>query len=128
MVTVSRDTKFVHLAWQRDERALARVRYPMASDVTGAVSHLFGVLDDASGLALRGTFIISPDGTLLNAEVNFFNLGRSIEEILRKLRANKHLAAKPAEGVPAQWKREGDITLKPGPKLVGRVAEAMRKK
>jgi alkyl hydroperoxide reductase subunit AhpC len=128
VVTVSRDTKFVHLAWQRDERALAKVRYPMASDVTGEVSHLFGVLDDNSGLALRGTFIISPDGTLLNSEVNFFNLGRSIEELLRKVKANKHLAAHPSEGVPAQWKKAGDITLKPGPKLVGRVAEAMKKK
>ena len=125
---MSRDTKFVHLAWQRDERALAKVRYPMASDVTGEIAHLFGVLDDESGLALRGTFIISPDGTLLNSEVNFFNLGRNVEEILRKVHANKHLAANPSEGVPAQWKKEGDITLKPGPKLVGKVADAMKKK
>jgi len=125
---VSRDTKFVHLAWQRDERALAKVRYPMASDVTGEVAHLFGVIDHKSGLTLRGTFIISPKGTLLNAEVNFFNLGRSVEEILRKIKANRYLAEKPAEGVPAQWKQKGDITLKPGPKLVGNVADAMKKK
>ncbi len=118
----------MHLAWQRDEGALAKVRYPMASDVTGDLAHLFGVLDEASGLSLRGTFIISPDGTLMNAEVNFFNLGRSIEEILRKVHANKHLAAKPAEGVPAQWRKAGDLTLKPGPKMVGRVAEAMKKR
>ena len=128
MVTVSRDTKFVHLAWQRDEKALANVRYPMASDVTGEVARMFGVLDEKAGLTLRGTFIISPDGTLLNAEVNFFNLGRNVDELLRKVRANKHLAAHPSEGVPAQWKKSGDITLKPGPKLVGRVAEAMKKK
>jgi peroxiredoxin (alkyl hydroperoxide reductase subunit C) len=128
VVTVSRDTKFVHLAWQRDEKALMNVRYPMASDVTGDVARMFGVLDEKAGLTLRGTFIISPDGTLLNAEVNFYNLGRSIDELLRKVRANKHLATHPSEGVPAQWKKSGDITLKPGPKLVGRVAEAMRKK
>ncbi len=128
MVTVSRDTKFVHLAWQRDERALAGVRYPMGSDVTGEVARLFGVLDEKSGLALRGAFIISPQGTLLNAEVNYFNLGRSVEELLRKVRANKHLAAHPTEGVPAQWNKSGDVTLKPGPKLVGKVADAMKKK
>jgi peroxiredoxin (alkyl hydroperoxide reductase subunit C) len=128
VVTVSRDTKFVHLAWQRDEGALAAVRYPMASDVTGEVAHLFGVIDHKSGFTLRGTYIISPEGTLLNAEINFFNLGRSIEEILRKVRANRHLAGNPSEGVPAQWKEEGDVTLKPGPKLVGNVAEAMKKK
>ncbi len=87
---------------------------------------MFGVLDDASGLSLRGTFIISPDGTLLNAEVNFFNLGRNVDELLRKVKANKHLAAHPSEGVPAQWKKSGDITLKPGPKMVGKVAAAMK--
>jgi peroxiredoxin (alkyl hydroperoxide reductase subunit C) len=128
VVTVSRDTKFVHLAWQRNERALEKVRYPMASDVTGGVARLFGVMDHASGLTLRGTYIINPRGTLLNAEVNFFNLGRSVEEILRKIKANRYLEAKPSEGVPAQWKEKGDITLKPGPKLVGNVAEAMKKK
>ena len=125
---MSRDTKFVHLAWQREERALAKVRYPMASDVTGQVANLFGVIDHLSGLTLRGTYIISPGGTLLNAEVNFFNLGRSVEEILRKIKANLYLAGNPSEGVPAQWKKKGDITLKPGPKMVGRVAEAMKKK
>ena len=125
---MSRDTKFVHLAWQRAERALEKVRYPMGSDVTGEVAHMFGVLDHESGLCLRGTYIINPEGTLLNAEVNFFNLGRSIEEILRKIKANRYLAEKPSEGVPAQWKEKGDITLKPGPKLVGKVAEAMKKK
>ncbi len=125
---MSRDTKFVHLAWQRDERALAKVRYPMASDVTGEVAHLFGVIDHKSGLTLRGTYIISPEGTLLNAEVNYFNLGRSVEEILRKIRANRYLAGNPSEGVPAQWKEKGDTTLKPGPKLVGNVAAVMKKK
>jgi alkyl hydroperoxide reductase subunit AhpC len=128
VVTVSRDTKFVHLAWQRDEGALASVRYPMASDVTGDVARMFGVMDEESGLTLRGTFIISPEGILRNSEVNYFNLGRNIDEILRKVGANKHLAAHPAEGVPAQWKKSGDLTLKPGPKLVGKVAEAMKKK
>ncbi len=128
MIAVSRDTKFVHLAWQRHEKALEKVRYPMASDVTGDVARMFGVLDEEAGLTLRGTFIISPDGTLLNAEVNYYNLGRNIDEILRKVRANIYLAAHPSEGVPAQWKKQGDATLKPGPKLVGRVAEAMKKK
>lgn len=126
-MTVSRDTKFVHLAWQRDEQALANVRYPMGSDPTGAVCRMFGVLDEKSGLALRGTYVISPKGLLLNAEMNFFNLGRNIEELLRKLRANIHLSAHPAEGVPAQWKQKGDLTLQPGPKLVGRVGKAMKK-
>ncbi len=124
---MSRDTKYVHLAWQREEQALATVRYPMGSDPTGTISRLYGVLDESTGLALRGTFVIDPKGVLLSAETNFYNLGRNIDELLRKLRANIHLATHPAEGVPAQWKKKGDVTLRPGPKLVGRVGKAMQK-
>ena len=98
----------------------------MGSDPTGKLSRLFGVYDEESGLDLRGTFIINPDGVLLNAEVNFYNLGRNIEEILRKVNANIHLAANPVEACPAQWKKEGDKTLKPSAKMVGKVYEALK--
>ena len=64
LITVSTDTEFVHLAWKRDEGELANVTYAMGADPTGKLSRLFGVYDEGSGLALRGTFIISPDGTL----------------------------------------------------------------
>lgn len=128
MITVSRDTKFVHLAWQREEKLLADVKYPMGSDPTGNVSRMFGVYDESTGLAMRGTFIISPEGKLLNAEVNYYNLGRNVDELLRKFKANLHLAKKPEEGCPAKWKEEGDKTLKPSARLVGRVYEAIKEK
>jgi alkyl hydroperoxide reductase subunit AhpC len=115
----------VHLAWQRHEKDLQKVAYSMGSDPTGRLARLFGVYDAGSGLALRGTFVVSPDGTLFNSEVNFYNLGRNIEELLRKVKANIYLAKKPAEVCPAKWKDEGDKTLKPGPELVGRVHEAL---
>jgi peroxiredoxin (alkyl hydroperoxide reductase subunit C) len=105
---------------------LENVKYPMGSDPTGKLSRMFGVYDDESGLALRGTFIINPDGVLLNSEVNFYNLGRNVEEILRKVNANIHLAANPVEACPAQWKKEGDKTLKPSAKMVGKVYEALK--
>jgi len=105
---------------------LEKVKYPMGSDPTGKLSRLFGVYDEESGLDLRGTFIINPDGVLLNSEVNFYNLGRNIEEILRKVNANIHLAANPVEACPAQWKKEGDKTLKPSAKTVGKVYEALK--
>jgi alkyl hydroperoxide reductase subunit AhpC len=126
VITVSTDTKFVHLAWHREEKMLEKAKYPMGSDATGAVSKLFGVYDDATGLALRGAFIVNPEGTLLNAEVNFYNLGRNIDELLRKLKANIHLASNPEEVCPAQWKKEGDKTLKPSAKIVGKIYEAMK--
>jgi alkyl hydroperoxide reductase subunit AhpC len=98
------------MAWQRNEKSLENVKFQMAADPTGAVSRMFGVYDEATGLALRGTFIISPEGTIFNSEVNFYNMGRSIDELLRKLKANLYLAKHGDEGCPAQWKEEGDKT------------------
>lgn len=126
LITVSTDTKFVHLAWQREEKELAAVKYKMGSDPNHTLSRLFGALDENSGLALRGTYIISPDGKLMNSEMNFYNMGRNIDELMRKFKANLYLAKKPAEGCPAKWKDEGDKTLTPGPKLVGRVHDALK--
>ena len=124
-MTVSTDTQFVHLAWKREEKSLENVKFQMAADPTGKVSKLFGVYDENTGLALRGTFIINPEGTLLNAEVNFYNLGRNVDELLRKLKANIYLAAHEDEGCPARWENAGDKTLKPSEDLVGKVFEAL---
>jgi len=97
----------------------------MGSDATGKLSRMFGIYDEATGLALRGTFIISPEGKLMNSEVNYYNLGRSIDELMRKFKANLHLAKNTAEACPVKWSNEGDKTLKPSAKLVGRVHEAL---
>ena len=126
VVTVSTDTQFVHLAWKKSEKELANVRYPMAADPTGKVSRMFGVYDEASGLALRGTFVVNPEGVLLNSEVNFYNMGRNIDELMRKFKANVYMAKKTNEVCPSKWKDEGDKTLvNPGAKMVGKVHEAL---
>jgi len=126
IVTMSADTQFVHLAWQRDEKELANVKYPMGADPTGKVSRMFGVYDERTGLALRGTFIINPEGTLMNAETNWYNLGRNIDELLRKFKANIYMTRKANEVCPSKWKDEGDKTLvNPGAKMVGKVHEAL---
>jgi alkyl hydroperoxide reductase subunit AhpC len=105
---------------------LEKVRYTMGSDPTGSISKLFGVYDKSSGLALRGTFIVNPEGRLLNSEVNYYNLGRNIDEILRKIRANLHMAENVNEACPATWNKEGDKTLSPSAGMVGKVFEAMQ--
>lgn len=128
VISVSTDTKFVHLAWQREEKLLANVKYPMGSDPTGKISRMFGVYDEATGLALRGTFIISPEGRLASSEVNFYNVGRNAAELLRKAQANAYLAVHPQEACPANW-NQGGKTLKTANNeatLVGRVAEALK--
>jgi alkyl hydroperoxide reductase subunit AhpC len=112
VVAVSTDTHHAHQAWRRCDQALAGVTYPMGADHNGNVSRLFGVYDSRSGLALRGTFLILPDGTLISAEVNFYNLARSTDELLRKLRAAVYTASHPSEICAPQWRKEGDRTLK----------------
>ena len=99
----------------------------MGADPSGRLARLFGVYDEETGLSLRGTFIINPEGTLLNSEVNYYNLGRNIDELMRKFKANLYLSRKKDEACPAGWKDEGDATLKPSAEMVGKVHEFLRK-
>lgn len=125
VVSVSTDTKFVHLAWVRDEKLIENIKFPMGADPTGKISRMFGVYDEATGLALRGTFIINPEGKLVSSEVNFYNVGRNADELLRKMKANVYLMTHPDEACPAKWD-EGQKTLKPSEALVGKVYEALK--
>jgi len=124
VITVSTDTKFVHLAWSREETALANARFAMGADPAGTVSRLFGVYDPASGVDFRGTFVINPQGVLLNSEVNVLNIGRNMEELVRKVEADIYLAEHGEQACPANW-TPGGKTLTPGADLVGRVGKAM---
>ena len=124
VISVSTDTKFSHMAWRGSERLLENVRYKMAADPTGTVGRYFGVYDCASGLSLRGTFIINPEGVLVSSEINFYNVGRNADELARKMEANSYLLEHPAEACPAKW-TPGQKTLTPSEKLVGKVYEAL---
>ena len=77
LISISTDTHFVHLAWQKGEKLLAGIKYPMGADPTHNVSKTFGVYDDATGLSFRGSFIIDPDGKLVASEVNYFSRKRT---------------------------------------------------
>ncbi|MBA4357012.1 MAG: peroxiredoxin [Desulfovibrio sp.] len=127
VVSVSTDTKFVHLAWKTDERLLKDVKFLMAADPAGHVSRFFDVWDQETGMDLRGTFIINPQGVLVSSEVNFYNVGRNADELVRKMEANVYLVKHPAEACPAKW-TPGDKTLTPSEALVGKVYEALNAK
>ena len=99
----------------------------MGADPSGKLGRLFGCYVEDAGLNLRGTYIINPEGTLLSSEVSFFNVGRNVDELMRKFKANMYVARKEAEACPAKWKDDGDKTLTPGADLVGRVHEALQK-
>ncbi len=124
VISVSTDTKYTHMGWRQSEGMIKNVKYLMGADPTGAVSRMFGVYDELSGLSKRGTFIINPEGKVVGSEVSYDNVGRNAEELVRKVKAHVYLAAHPDEACPAKWEM-GDKTLTPGADIVGKVFEAL---
>ena len=125
VMSVSTDTEFSHKAWHDSSKAVGKVKYPMLADPTGKVVKMFGVYIEEGatadeGLALRGTFIIDPDGLLKTIEIHDNDIGRSMKETLRKLRAAKFVRKHRGLVCPANWE-EGEKTLKPGINLVGKI-------
>lgn len=120
VISVSTDTAFVHKAWHDTSDAIGKVDYLMGADPTGAVSQLFDVYIDDEGLALRGTFIIDPDGVLKTAEIHDLGIGRSAAETLRKMNAAKFVHEFGDQVCPANWTPGAD-TLTPGLDLVGKI-------
>ncbi len=75
---------------------------------------------EEEGLALRGTFLINPEGILKAFEIHNNNIGRSVDELMRKLEAAKFIEENGGKVCPANWK-PGKETLKPGLELVGKI-------
>ena len=106
---VSVDSKFSHLAWSkmpRNKGGLGGCSYPLVADITKAISKDYGVLiedGEDAGVALRGLFIISPEGKLRQITVNDLPVGRSVDEVLRLVTAFQYTDE---HGVvcPANWK------------------------
>ncbi len=120
VISVSTDTAFVHKAWHDNSPAIGKINYPMGADPSATVSKLFGVYIEHDGLALRGTFIIDPEGILKTAEIHDLGIGRSAAEALRKVQAAKFVYEHGDQVCPANW-TPGAGTLTPGLDLVGKI-------
>lgn len=120
ILAVSTDTTFAHKAWHDSSPAIKKVNYPMLSDANHQLSTYLDVLIDEEGLALRGTFIVDPDGVIKSMEVNDNSIGRSSKELLRKVKAAQFVRTHGGQVCPASWE-EGDKTLTPSDELVGKI-------
>lgn len=120
VLSVSTDTEFVHKAWYDNSPTIAKIKFPMLADPSGKICKDYGTYIDGDGLSWRATFIIDPDGILKAYEIHSNDVGRSVEEIVRKLKALKFARENPGVACPANW-REGGETLKPGIDLVGKI-------
>ncbi len=117
---VTTDTHFSHKVWHETSDAVRKARFPLVGDPTHTLTNAFGVHIPEEGLALRGTFIINPEGQIKTAEVHSNEIARDVSETLRKLRAAQYTAANPGQVCPAKWK-EGAKTLAPSIDLVGKI-------
>jgi peroxiredoxin (alkyl hydroperoxide reductase subunit C) len=117
---VTTDTHFSHKVWHETSPAVGKAKFPLVGDPTHTLTNAFGVHIPEEGLALRGTFVINPDGVIKTAEVHSNEIARDISETLRKLKAAQYTAANPGQVCPAKWK-EGEKTIAPSLDLVGKI-------
>lgn len=118
--SVSTDTHFVHKGWHDSSEKIGKITYTMIGDPSQTISRNFQVLNEASGLADRGTFVIDPDGIIQTVEVNADGIGRDASILVNKIKAAQYVRNNPGEVCPAKWE-EGTETLTPSLDLVGKI-------
>jgi alkyl hydroperoxide reductase subunit AhpC len=127
VLSMSTDSRFVHKIWQEQEMSKmldGGVPFPMLSDAGGAIGTIYGVYDEAAGVDIRGRFIIDPDFVIRAMEVLTPEVGRNPGELIRQIKAFQHVRAT-GEVTPSGW-QPGEVTLTPGPALVGKVWEVWK--
>jgi len=115
VAAVSIDSAFSHLAWTnvpRNQGGLGKIDIPLVADLNKDISRSFDVLT-GDGIALRGLFIIDPEGIIRHATINDLGVGRNVDETLRVLKAFQ-FNLKHGEVCPANW-QPGDDSMKPDP-------------
>lgn len=120
MLACSTDRAYVHKAWHDASPSIKNIRYPMLADPAGKLCREFGTYIEDAGISIRGSFLIDPDGVLQCAEYHNFPIGRSMQELLRKVQAARYVREHKGEVCPAGWK-PGSSTLKPGLGLIGKL-------
>lgn len=104
ILAVSCDSIYSHQAWIQ-KGGLGNINFPIASDMTRKISRDYGILVEEDGISLRGLFIIDPEGIVKYSVTHDLNVGRSVDETLRVLKAFK------SGGLcPIDW-HEGDPNL-----------------
>ena len=117
---VTTDSHFAHKVWHETSPAVGKAKVPLIGDPAHVLTHMFGVHIPEEGMALRGTFLINPEGVVKTAEVHDNAIARDMKETLRKLKAAQYVAAHPGQVCPAKW-NEGASTITPSLDLVGKI-------
>ncbi len=102
IIGCSTDSVYSHKAWMerpRTKGGIDRLDFPLIGDTNLKMARDYGVLIEDQGIALRGTFIIDPDGKLRHATINDTGVGRAVDETVRNLQA-----LQTGELCPQNWK------------------------
>lgn len=118
--SVSVDSEFVHKAWADASPTIGKIQYTMLSDIRRELAYFFETFSEADGQAYRGSFVVDPQGIVRAAEICDMGIGRSAEELVRKVAAAQFVAEHGDQVCPAKWK-PGANTLTPGLDLVGKL-------
>ncbi|MCY7347722.1 MAG: peroxiredoxin [Pyrinomonadaceae bacterium] len=105
VIGISTDSVHSHRAWiktPREENGVANMNYPLASDVGGKLARAYNILVEDQNIALRGLYIINPEGVLQYAVVHDLNIGRSVDETLRVLQGLQTGGLCSADWTPGQ--------------------------
>lgn len=111
---ISVDSMYVHKAWvdtKREDGGLGgSLNYPLLSDLNKVTAREYGVLLEKEGVALRGLFLINPEGMIMHSTINSLSVGRSVTETLRVLKAFQFVSIHDGLVCPADWE-EGKDTM-----------------
>jgi alkyl hydroperoxide reductase subunit AhpC len=88
VLAISTDSIATHERWlatPRSQGGLLGLNFPLAADESGEMCRAYGVYVPKQHLALRGLFVIDPNGVLQYQVVHNLSVGRSTGEVLRVL-------------------------------------------
>ncbi len=117
---VTTDSHFAHKVWHETSPAVGKAKFPLIGDPTHVLTRMFDVHIEEDGMALRGTFVVNPEGVVKTAEIHDNSIARDMKETLRKLKAAQYIAKNPGQVCPAKW-NEGAKALTPSLDLVGKI-------
>ena len=111
---ISVDSAFVHKAWvdtKREDGGLGgSLNYPLLADLNKKAAQDYGILLGTEGVALRGLFLINPEGIVMHSTINSLSVGRSVSEAMRVLKAFQFVSTHQGQVCPADWE-EGKDTM-----------------
>jgi len=87
VIACSTDSKNSHLAWRHHQPGLKNLPYPMLADLTREISKNYEIYKEEKGYAIRGLYVIDPDGILQYAVIHPEDVGRNSNEVLRVIQA-----------------------------------------